>query len=604
MSDATNSFVPADVNATKVHTEPAAVPAFGVLRYFGDYELLAEIARGGMGVVYQARQVSLRRTVAIKMILAGQLANAQQVQRFRTEAMAAAQLDHPHIVPIYEVGEHDGQHYFAMKYIAGPSLAAYLKDHPFGLDVRQAVTWVAQLADAIQHAHGHGILHRDLKPANVLLQIEDLRLQIENAPNSLPSAIANLQSAIPLLTDFGLARQESSESANLTATGVGVGTPRYMAPEQAEARKDLTAAVDVYGLGGLLYELTTGRPAVPSEDLLEVMRQVRESEPIRPRALRRELPRDVETITLKCLAKAPTARYASAGDVRADLQRWLAGEPIVARPVGGFERAIKWVRRNPVVAGLTAATAASLVTGTLVSMSYAIAANQKALAEQQQRTRAEAALATAELNLVRSLLRPLGYNLNQLDPAELYALRELAALPDDRLKVLFLEEALRDGATALRFAQRAEWAVQAAVGASATRRAAALELAAAKQRAAGADVRVRLAACWLARELGSTDLPAAPEAFAWIRQQRGENWGTLLGYRSNQSQYASDYGYYAFPADWSNHAQRLVFWRHWRETAIQSKDAGLCARAAEELVVVLDDLSVGELPELVAPLGL
>jgi ABC-type amino acid transport substrate-binding protein len=319
----------------------AATPAETAGHEIGDYELLVEIARGGMGVVYRARQKSLRRLVAVKMILAGHLASPAEVKRFYTEAEAAANLDHPHIVPIYEVGEHQGQHFFSMKLVEGGSLSQHLPR--LRQDPRAVAQLMATLAGAVHYAHQHGILHRDLKPANVLLDDQHQ----------------------PHITDFGLARRVARDTPTperrLTQTGAIMGTPNYMAPEQAAGKKELTPACDVYSLGAILYELLTGRPPFVADSTLEVLMQVQQSEPIPPRALEPSIPRDLETICLKCLEKEPARRYPTAGALADDLLRFANGQPIQARSPGRLERAWLWCRRNSGLAGLSAVAGGLLI---------------------------------------------------------------------------------------------------------------------------------------------------------------------------------------------------------------------------------------------------
>jgi serine/threonine-protein kinase len=272
-------------------------------RLIGDYELLGEIARGGMGVVYRARQRSLNRLVALKVIRDGARARPDDAQRFRTEAEAVANLDHPNIVPIHEVGDHSGCSFFIMKLVEGGSLADWLKE--WGADSRGAAQLVAVVARAVQHAHDRGILHRDLKPSNILI---DDRGQ-------------------PLVADFGLARRVAGDS-DLTQTGAVLGTPSYMAPEQATGRKGaITTATDIHGLGAILYALLTGKPPFRGETPLETLEHVREHAPEPPSTIHRAVDRDLETICLKCLEKDPRKRYGSALAVAEDLERWLAGEP-------------------------------------------------------------------------------------------------------------------------------------------------------------------------------------------------------------------------------------------------------------------------------------
>jgi tetratricopeptide (TPR) repeat protein len=331
----------------------------------GDYQLLAEIARGGMGVVYRARQTRLDRTVALKMLLAGQNASPAELQRFRTEAEAAAHLDHPHIVPIYEVGEHEGQPYFSMKLIEGSNLAQHLDD--FLQDQRAAARLLLAVAQAVHHAHQRGILHRDLKPANILLD----------------------QSGQPHVTDFGLAKRVSCQSS-VTQSGAIIGTPSYMAPEQASGKKDLTTAADVYSLGAILYALLTGQPPFRDDSPLETLRMVREAEPLRPRLRNPRVERDLETICLKCLEKEPSRRYASPETLAADLRCFLRNEPIQARPVSRWERGWRWVRRRPAAAALVVVSAAAVLGLATSGLLYQEQRAQVAEKELDQRRRTDA----------------------------------------------------------------------------------------------------------------------------------------------------------------------------------------------------------------------
>jgi serine/threonine protein kinase len=330
------------------------------IRNFGDYEILREIARGGMGVVYQARQISRNRLVALKMILAGQLADADQVRRFYTEAEAAAGLDHPGIVPVYEVGQHGGQHYFAMGFIEGESLAHRVAGGP--LPPRAAAGLLEQVAQAVQYAHQHGVIHRDLKPGNVLLDIHGR----------------------PRVTDFGLAKKVEA-GGGPTTSGRIMGTPNYMPPEQAAGRsREVREAADVYALGAILYCLLTGRPPFQGATPMDTLIQVLEQEPVPPRQLNARVPRDLETIGLKCLRKEPGKRYLSAAALAEDLRRHLAGEPILARPVGRAERLGRWCKRNPWVAGTISTVAAALVAVAVISALFTRAL-EKSLSQSNQR---------------------------------------------------------------------------------------------------------------------------------------------------------------------------------------------------------------------------
>ncbi|HZW29628.1 MAG TPA: serine/threonine-protein kinase [Isosphaeraceae bacterium] len=305
----------------------------------GDYELIEMLGRGGMGIVYKARQVSLNRLVALKLIKDAEFASASDRLRFQNEAEAVAQLDHPHIVPIYEVGECRGRRYFSMKLIAGTGLDKHLAD--FLADPRAAARLVAVIAEAVHHAHERGILHRDLKPGNILV---DERGQ-------------------PHVTDFGLAKRITTESG-LTHSGAIMGTPLYMSPEQASGIKGAnTTATDVYGLGSILYALLAGRAPFSTGSVAEALDLVRHRPPEPPSRRNPRVPRDLEVICLKCLEKEPKRRYPSALALAEDLSRWLEGKPIAARPVGPLPRAGMWCRRNPLPAGLAFLLAIALLGG-------------------------------------------------------------------------------------------------------------------------------------------------------------------------------------------------------------------------------------------------
>jgi len=326
--DALEHIAPsAELTPSAPHETVEFGSALGELpRDFGSYELIEEIGRGGMGVVYKARQKGLDRTVAIKMILASHLASAEHVRRFRAEAKAAAALQHSHIVHIHDVGQLHGQHYFAMEYVDGTSLAERIAQGP--VDVETAVRLVAQVARAIGHLHQHGIIHRDLKPSNVLLDADEQ----------------------PYVTDFGLAKVFAADSQT-TATGVIAGTPSYMPPEQASGQShQVGPRSDVYSLGAILYELLTGRPPFQEENPLDTLMQVLSREPTLPRELNRRIPRPLELICLKCLAKSPEDRYASAEALADDLERFSRGEALQARPPHLIQRLWSWSRREPALA--------------------------------------------------------------------------------------------------------------------------------------------------------------------------------------------------------------------------------------------------------------
>jgi serine/threonine-protein kinase len=335
---------------------PASAPA--------GYELLEELGRGAMGVVYKARQVHLNRLVALKMILAGAHAGPHELARFRGEAEAVARLRHPHIVQIYEIGEAEGRPYFSLEYIEGGSLADRLDGTP--QPPRRAAQLVQALAGGVEAAHQQGIIHRDLKPANILLSGE------RGAGSAEREELPTPRSALPApkITDFGLAKR-LGDGAGPTQSGAILGTPSYMAPEQAGGQgKSVGPAADVYALGAILYELLTGRPPFKAATPLDTVLQVMSAEPVPPSRLQPKLPRDLETICLKCLQKEPRKRYESAAALADDLQRFLADEPILARPARWWERAGKWARRRPAAAALLGVSLAALIALLVVGLMY------------------------------------------------------------------------------------------------------------------------------------------------------------------------------------------------------------------------------------------
>src|SRR6185437_12605790 len=314
------------------------------------YEILGELGRGGMGVVYKARQAKLNRIVALKMVLAGAQADPQQLDRFRAEAEAVARLQHPHIVQIHEISEHDGCPFFSLEYVDGGTLAQKLTGAP--QPPRLAAQFVRMLALAMHSAHQKGIIHRDLKPGNILLATPSEHISSPDSFHAESQAALRLY-GIPKITDFGLAKHLDVQSQ--TRTGAIIGTPSYMAPEQAEGRSHaIGPATDVYALGAILYEMLTGRPPFEGDSSLTTIRQLLSQDPVRPSSLHLKVPRDLETICLKCLEKDPARRYHGAEDLAEDLHRFLRSQPIEARPTGWWGRIVKWTRRHPTRAALLA----------------------------------------------------------------------------------------------------------------------------------------------------------------------------------------------------------------------------------------------------------
>jgi WD40 repeat protein/serine/threonine protein kinase len=339
------------------------------LRCLGDYELLEEIARGGTGVVYKARQVSLDRLVAIKTLLQGAFSGKDSIQRFRVEALAAASLRHPNIVAVHEIGVHEHEHYLVLDYIPGPTLSRLCAGQP--LAPRRAAGYVRKIAEAVHFAHEHGVLHRDLKPSNVLIDQEDQ----------------------PHVTDFGLAKRQDKDS-DLTLTGQVLGTPGYMAPEQARGKcGQVERYTDVYSLGAILFHLLTGRPPFVAENIADTLKMVLEQDPIAPGTLVMGVPRDLDTICLKCLRKEPGKRYGTAQELAEELGRFLNQEPIHARRTTRVEKLWRWCRRRPALAGL-AATTAALTLAVVVGSPIAVYRIDKARAQSQKN------LYFAKINLV------------------------------------------------------------------------------------------------------------------------------------------------------------------------------------------------------------
>jgi hypothetical protein len=466
---------------------PIAVPG---------YEILGVLGRGGMGVVYKAHHLALKRSVALKMILAGGHAGEQEMARFRAEAEAVARLQHPHIVQIHEVGEAGGLPYCALELVEGGSLAKKLAGQP--LPPSEAARVVQLLAEAMHLAHSRNVVHRDLKPANVLLTAEGQ----------------------PKITDFGLAKKLDSASVQ-TATGAILGTPSYMAPEQAGGQsKEVGPLADIYALGAILYELLTGRPPFKAATTMDTLLQVLSVEPIPPSKLQPHVPRDLETVCLKCLRKEPDRRYSSARELAEDLGRFRRGEPIQARPVGAPERLVKWVRRRPAVAGLLAAVVVVGLVGGGLAAWFALQAQEARLKqadERSQRLRGEVEAANAAREkdagaIAEMLVRPLGYDYGQTTPAEMDALWSLAGLDNDRARQLFFEKALAERVRAIRVGARRDWAVQAAVGLRPDLRDQLVVLLRAKLRGDREEPEVRATCASFAVALGQPDTELAWEA--------------------------------------------------------------------------------------------
>src|SRR5262245_59379626 len=337
------------------------------------YDFLGELGHGGMGVVYKARQVGLNRLVALKMIRAGAQASRSELARFKAEAEAVARLQHPNIVEIHEVGVQQGLPFFSLEFLEGGSLADRLRNGP--LEPGLAAQLVEVLARAMHVAHQAGIVHRDLKPANVLLG---------RKPTEEELRAGTLPLGVPKITDFGLAKDLAQQGQ--THSGDVLGTPSYMAPEQAAGKlRAIDARTDIYALGAILYECLTGRPPFRGATVLDTLEQVRKQEPVPVRQLQPKVPRDLETVCLKCLHKEPVRRYGTAQELAEELARFLRVEPVQAPLVGRLERAWRWCGRNPLVAASVTVAVIALLAGSVASTLYAMKAeNKRAIAEQAQ----------------------------------------------------------------------------------------------------------------------------------------------------------------------------------------------------------------------------
>ncbi len=395
--------------ASALETVPnAAVDETGLtgsnIRYFGDYLLEAEIARGGMGIVYRGRQISLNRVVAVKVLREGLFAGGSEVERFKQEATAAAALRHRNIVGIFDIGEHEGRHFFSMEYVAGETLAQILQHGP--VTPGRAAQLVATLARAMHYSHTAGVLHRDLKPSNIIIDT----------------------AGEPMITDFGLAKLMKTEEM-LTLSGQVLGTPAYMAPEQASGLRGADRRTDVYGLGALLYHLLTGRPPFVSESFVAILQQVTTASPVGTRLLDPSIPRDLDTITARAMDRTITRRYETALAMGEDLERWRAGKPVLARPVSAVEHGWRWALRHRALAATLTLAALLLMTIALISVIAARRLDRAARSEATARRGAEALLQSM-LRDMKERLEPLN-KLQLLEGVSAAAENYFAQVPDD-----------------------------------------------------------------------------------------------------------------------------------------------------------------------------
>ncbi len=543
--DAAPGTVAYDPDGTRT-ADPAHLGAAGEV--IGErYHLIDEVGVGGMGSVWRAEQrTPVKRYVAVKLIKPGMDSKAV-LARFDAERQALAVMDHPNIARVFDGGvTADGRPYFVMELVKGTPITTFADARK--LTPRQRLELFVPVCSAIQHAHMKGVIHRDIKPSNVLVALYD-------------------DKAVPKVIDFGVAKATGAALTDHTLhTGLGavVGTPEYMSPEQASLNNlDIDTRSDVYALGVLLYELLTGSPPFTRTELevkglLEMLRVVREDEPLRPSvklstaaakpsiaasrgteptALGKLLRSELDWLVMKALEKDRDRRYDSANGFAADVNRYLAGEAVQAVPPSLGYRVRKWIRKNRGLVTTSGLVAASLLAGTGVATWQAIRAEQEAERVRQEQAKTKDALEQseknreqAEVNLVNSYLRPIGFTPAGFDQVELIALDEVARQENDQIKLIFLREAMSDPERALRVARRAERVVQAAVGTSLKRRVAALKLTSEKQRDTTADPRVRLAACWLAIELGSDDLPTLSEGLDTLVTRKVSDWDNFVNH--------------------------------------------------------------------------
>ncbi|MGL6072719.1 MAG: serine/threonine-protein kinase [Fimbriiglobus sp.] len=526
----TAGFVPSpkslDLQNTRTHHEPVGAAGQVVA---GKYKLLDNIGEGGMGSVWRAQQtVPIKRLVAIKLIKAG-MDSKGVLARFEAERQALAVMDHPNIAKILDGGLHENRPFFVMELVKGVPITTFCDIRK--LNPRERLGLFLPVCGAIQHAHMKGIIHRDIKPSNVIVALYD-------------------DKPIPKVIDFGIAKATGgslTDASYMTAFGGVVGTPQYMSPEQASLNNlDIDTRSDVYSLGVLLYELLAGSPPFAREDLekaglLEILRVVREEDPPRPSAklstagglpllsgnrgmdpdkLTGLLRRELDWIVMKSLEKQRERRYESANSFAQDIERYLSGEAVEAVPPSLSYRMRKFIRKNKSFV-IAASTVTGVLTIGIAGTTYGlIRAEQEAERANEEAANATTARNEAEMTLIRSIFRPIGYNTSTIDTAEHFAFVELSSQPQDRIKLLCLEQALQDGELALRVARRSEYFMQAVVGTSAKRRQEALVICRKAQADTQADPRIRLCATWLAAELGEVDIPSLHRHFETLKKQK------------------------------------------------------------------------------------